>query len=69
MQVFITFETYYSIFYMVFLFLIEFYKGKSLASYLLEVDLILWCVGYGGLLFPPNVWGLEMACICVFFLL
>lgn len=25
--------------------------------------------GYGGLLFPPSVWGLEMASICVFFLL
>ena len=51
LQVFITFETYYSLFYLVFLFLIEFYKG------------------YGGLLFPPGVWGLEMASICIFFLL
>ena len=25
--------------------------------------------GYGGLLFPPNVWGLEMASICIFFIL
>ena len=25
--------------------------------------------GYGGLLFPPNVWGLEMASICIFFFL
>ena len=25
--------------------------------------------GYGGLLFPPNVWGLEMSCIVVFFLI
>ena len=30
LQVFITFEMYYSIFYVVFLFAIEFYKGKSL---------------------------------------
>ena len=49
LQVFITFEMYYSIFYLVFLFLIEFYKG------------------YGGLLFPPNVWGVELASIIVFF--
>jgi len=29
LQVFITFETYYSVFYMLFLFAIEFYKGKQ----------------------------------------
>ena len=51
LQVFITFEMYYSCFYVFFLFAIEFYKG------------------YGGLLFPPNVWGLEMTCIIVFFLI
>ena len=28
LQVFITFETYYSVFYLAFLFSIEFYKGK-----------------------------------------
>ena len=31
LQVFITFETYYSVFYLVFLFAIEFYKGKHLS--------------------------------------
>ena len=31
LQVFITFEMYYSVFYMVFLFMIEFYKGKLTA--------------------------------------
>ena len=26
-------------------------------------------IGYGGLLFPPNVWALEMVSICIFFFL
>ena len=51
LQVFITFETYYSAFYMIFLIMITFWKG------------------YGGLLFPPGIWGLEMASIFAFFLL
>ena len=54
---------------MVFLFLIEFYKGKF--KFLKNHLMWSWFpyIGYGGLLFPPNVWGLEMASICIFFLL
>ena len=51
LQVFLTFETYYSIFYTMAMFAITFYKG------------------YGGLLFPDGVWGMELFQITVFFLM
>ena len=49
MQVFITFETYYIVFYTLTMLATRFYKG------------------FGGLLYPVNLWGLEIAQIVIFF--
>ena len=62
LQVFITFETYYSMFYLVFLFAIEFYKGKQDHSLTLDLNL---SINNTGLSFVYRLWRITVPTECV----
>ena len=60
---FLTFETYWMCAYTICLLLCTFYKGKCL----LTLKDLTTFLGYGGLVFPPGIWGMEMFSIVAFF--